>query len=379
MTHVKPKPADPLNIEAMTNSLVTVEYMGVLADAFGWPRNRPARVVLGDRASAVRQIALCVNEGAIDGVHDPADTVVLATPAGSAFARAGRRAHDVFLGDGAAQEWARAERVVLDASEVLAGGNDGFDEQLVAALGMEAGAPLTSVPLDEVKFVGYVPVEAAERVRAAIFDAGAGMIGDYGECSWSIEGTGTFRGGEESNPTVGTAGQFEQVRELRIESVCRLHLRDRVTRAFVAAHPYEEPAYDVYPLLTPSAVGLGRLTEATLDADALQARLAELFDDAELVVPQRARSESAGVAVTSLPLTEILASVLAEPHVGTVVCGGATAAERALLAERGVVLLVVDRDTVIRRFGERVAARAHAATGLSTRLVAPLQFPGAER
>ncbi len=99
------------------------------------------------------------------------------------------------------------------------------------------------------KLVVFVPPEALEAVRDAVFAAGAGRIGDYERCSWYTEGTGTFYGGESTDPSVGEKGREERVPELRLETVFPDERADEVIAALRAAHPYEEPAFDVYPLL----------------------------------------------------------------------------------------------------------------------------------
>ena len=99
------------------------------------------------------------------------------------------------------------------------------------------------------KLVVFVPAEALDDVRRALFTAGAGRIGDYEHCSWYTEGTGTFLGGEGTSPAVGAAGREERVRELRLETVYPEERHDEVIAALRRAHPYEEPAFDVYPLL----------------------------------------------------------------------------------------------------------------------------------
>ena len=86
-------------------------------------------------------------------------------------------------------------------------------------------------------------------MRDALFEAGAGRIGDYERCSWYTEGTGTFLGGEGSAPAIGEAGREERVPELRLETVFPAARQDEVIAALRRAHPYEEPAFDVYPLL----------------------------------------------------------------------------------------------------------------------------------
>jgi hypothetical protein len=99
------------------------------------------------------------------------------------------------------------------------------------------------------KLVVFVPATALDAVRDALFAAGAGRIGDYERCSWYTEGTGTFLGGEGSSPTVGARGREERVPELRLETVYPAERHDEVIAALRRAHPYEEPAFDVYGLL----------------------------------------------------------------------------------------------------------------------------------
>ena len=98
------------------------------------------------------------------------------------------------------------------------------------------------------KLVVFVPREALDVVRNAVFAAGAGRIGEYERCSWYTEGTGTFLGGERANPTIGERGREERVPELRLETVYPAEQEHEVVRALREAHPYEEPAFDLYPL-----------------------------------------------------------------------------------------------------------------------------------
>ena len=99
------------------------------------------------------------------------------------------------------------------------------------------------------KLVVFVPREALETVRDAVFAAGAGRIGDYERCSWYAAGTGTFRGGDKSDPSIGERGREERVAELRLETVYPEEREAEVVAALRGAHPYEEPAFDLYPLL----------------------------------------------------------------------------------------------------------------------------------
>lgn len=99
-----------------------------------------------------------------------------------------------------------------------------------------------------VKLVFFVPHDYADHVRKAVFYAGAGMIGDYDQCSYNLEGQGTFRPGEAANPFAGKKGQMRLEDETRVETFFPDYLTDRVIEAMVKAHPYEEVVYDLYPL-----------------------------------------------------------------------------------------------------------------------------------
>ena len=94
-----------------------------------------------------------------------------------------------------------------------------------------------------------MPEGALDTTRDAVFEAGGGRIGDYERCSWYAAGTGTFLGGDETDPAVGERGREEHVPELRVETVVPAEQLAEVVAALRAAHPYEEPAYDVYPLV----------------------------------------------------------------------------------------------------------------------------------
>ena len=96
------------------------------------------------------------------------------------------------------------------------------------------------------KLVTFCPVDHAEKVRQAIFVAGAGHIGDYDSCSFNAPGTGSFRGSEESNPFVGEKGKLHYENEIRIETIYPVYYENSILKALFDAHPYEEVAYDIY-------------------------------------------------------------------------------------------------------------------------------------
>ena len=155
---------------------------------------------------------------------------------------------------------AREGVAVIAAHTSLDKARGGMADVVAELLGLEAVQPLQPAAADVLKLVGFVPEDDADLVRKALFAAGAGVIGDYEHCSWSVGGQGTFFGGETTRPVAGAAGRDETVSELRLEVVFPRRLRRRVTGAYVAAHPYEEPAFDIVPLDNEVAsLGLGRL------------------------------------------------------------------------------------------------------------------------
>lgn len=98
------------------------------------------------------------------------------------------------------------------------------------------------------KFVTTVPLQYAESVRNALFNAGAGHIGNYDSCSYNLSGEGTFRAKEGANPHIGEIDQLHFEPEVRIETVIPVMKREEVLRALLAVHPYEEPVFDLYPI-----------------------------------------------------------------------------------------------------------------------------------
>jgi dinuclear metal center YbgI/SA1388 family protein len=98
------------------------------------------------------------------------------------------------------------------------------------------------------KLFSFVPAAQAEQVRNAIFEAGGGNIGNYSECSFNAEGTGTFKAGDNTNPFVGNKGERHSETEIKIEVIFLAFLENRIVAALKAAHPYEEVAYDVVNL-----------------------------------------------------------------------------------------------------------------------------------
>ncbi|OBY30784.1 Nif3-like dinuclear metal center hexameric protein [Mycolicibacter kumamotonensis] len=209
--------------------------------------------VVGSVTIAVDATAAVVDEvpdGGLLLAHHPlllrgVDTVAASTPKGSLIHRL-----------------IRSGRALFTAHTNADSAAPGVSDALAEALGLTVEAvlePANRAP-DADKWVIYTPVEHAEAVRAAVFAAGAGHIGDYAQCSWSVTGTGQFLPGDGAAPTIGRVGAVERVTEDRVEVVAPASARARVRAALLAAHPYEEPAFDVFALQPlPAGVGIGRI------------------------------------------------------------------------------------------------------------------------
>ncbi|OMC19014.1 Nif3-like dinuclear metal center hexameric protein [Mycobacterium sp. SP-6446] len=156
----------------------------------------------------------------------------------------------------------RSGRSLFTAHTNADSASPGVSDALADALGLTVEGVLEplSVTGDLDKWVIYVPRENADAVRAAVFDAGAGHIGDYSHCSWSVSGIGQFLPHDGATPAVGSVGTVERVDEDRFEVVAPARARAAVLAAMRAAHPYEEPAFDIFALVPPPGdAGLGRI------------------------------------------------------------------------------------------------------------------------
>jgi len=113
-----------------------------------------------------------------------------------------------------------------------------------------------------IKLVTYVPESHLEIVRESLFEAGAGVIGNYDKCGFTTSGTGSFRGGENSKPFAGEKGNIHFEKEMRFETILFSHLKEKVIKKLLEVHPYEEVAYDIYALENENTeVGLGCIGE----------------------------------------------------------------------------------------------------------------------
>jgi dinuclear metal center YbgI/SA1388 family protein len=215
-------------------------------------------LVCGDPDAGVRRILLAVDpvlEVADEAVATDADLVIVhhplflrGTSSVAATTPKGRVVH----------------RLVSNGCGLLAAHTNadapagGVSESMALTLELVDVRPLDADPLEpRDKLVVFVPVAEADRVRDAITAAGAGHLGDYDSCTFTTAGVGRFRPLPGANPAIGTVGDLETVEEVRIESILDRRLRARVVAAMLAAHPYEEPAYDVVPLASLDDPGRG--------------------------------------------------------------------------------------------------------------------------
>ncbi|MEX0652819.1 MAG: Nif3-like dinuclear metal center hexameric protein [Phycisphaeraceae bacterium] len=165
---------------------------------------------------------------------------------------------------------ARAGMAIYSPHTALDAVADGVNDWLASGIGEGDVRPIRPTAHDTAhlfKLVAFVPEHVADHLRAALSQAGAGVIGHYTECSFNLKGEGTFRGDETTSPAVGAAERFERVPELRMEMVLPAARLSEAVHVLHEEHPYEEPAFDVYPLhdvaaaTTPATQGQGRVVE----------------------------------------------------------------------------------------------------------------------
>jgi dinuclear metal center YbgI/SA1388 family protein len=157
----------------------------------------------------------------------------------------------------------------------------GINDWMAEALELTGRDVLEEVHTDKLyKLVVFVPESHHEKVRDAIFSAGAGWIGNYSHCSFNIEGTGTFLPREGSDPFIGMHGKLTAAREIRLETVVPFSAKKKAISAMLKAHPYEEVAYDLYSMdLKGRSFGLGRVgvLPATESLDQFAERVKSAF------------------------------------------------------------------------------------------------------
>lgn len=154
---------------------------------------------------------------------------------------------------------------------------NGLNDYFLNLLSIKKEKPIIQSKEKIYKVVTYVPKDFAEKVRIAMFESGAGHIGNYDECSFNIEGIGTFRPLEKAHPFIGERNKREFVSEVRVEVVVRERDLTKVLSKLRQSHPYEEPAIDVFEILFEKNEGIGAI--GTLDEEQEVSNFIKLFKE----------------------------------------------------------------------------------------------------
>jgi dinuclear metal center YbgI/SA1388 family protein len=236
---------DAMERIAPTRHAAAWDNVGLLAGSRAWSAQRVLLTI--DLTRAVLEEARRRHCGAVVSYHPPI------------FKPAKRWIVDDDSQESVAAAALAAGIAVYSPHTALDAAPGGTNEMLANLCGLKElrAFPTGDAVSGDRKLVVFVPLSHAERVAEAMFAAGAGRIGAYEKCSYRLTGVGTFFGGAETNPRVGRRGRLEQVEEIRMEMVCPAPRVAAAVTALRRAHPYEEPAYDVYPLVSADAATTG--------------------------------------------------------------------------------------------------------------------------
>lgn len=226
------------------------DNVGLVAGAEEWPARRVLLAI--DLTDAVAREALSSRVSAVLAYHPP---IFKGT---KSITRSASASTSMLA------ELLAAKVSILSVHTALDAAVGGTNDVLLDSFDVRERRPLEVVRLDatEYKLVVFAPAGIVDRLRGVLSDAGAGVIGQYSHCSYALAGRGTFFGSETTNPTIGRAGRLEFVEETRLEMVAPAARLGQIVRALYAAHTYEEPAFDLYPLSTVAGrgqVGMGRV------------------------------------------------------------------------------------------------------------------------
>jgi dinuclear metal center YbgI/SA1388 family protein len=218
-------------------------------------------LLLGDPGAAVKRVLTCLtvtSEVAAEAVEGGYQLIVTHHPI---LFRGAKRLTAATPEGRTLLALAQAGVAVYSAHTAFDDTRGGINERLASRIGLIDMRPLRyREGPRQCKVVVFVPDSDLGKVSDALFTAGAGVIGEYRECSFRVSGTGTFFGSDSTNPAVGQKGRREEVSEWRWEVVCPETAVEAVVAAMRRAHSYEEPAYDIYPLRPArSPVGAGRV------------------------------------------------------------------------------------------------------------------------
>lgn len=177
----------------------------------------------------------------------------------------------------------RSEIAIYSAHTNLDIFNGGVSRKMAEKMSLQNIKVLAPLKGSLLKLVTYVPEDHLDSVRIAVFEAGAGVTGNYDSCGFVTMGFGTFKGNETTNPFVGEKGMLHVEKEMRFETVLLSHLKDKVIKALLDSHPYEEVAYDIYNLENNNVdIGLGctgEMVEELSETDLLE-KVRDIFGSA---------------------------------------------------------------------------------------------------
>lgn len=233
------------------------DNVGLLAGAPTWTCDHALLTI--DLTDDVAEEALKAKASAIIAYHPPI------------FGKLQRLTPDAALPTQYLPELLAQRTNVFSLHTALDAAPGGTNDVLLDAFDIKSRQPLTTLDArnEELKLVVFVPHAEVDDLRTALADAGAGQIGHYSECSFALRGTGTFRGDETTNPTVGQKQKLEHAEETRLEMIVPARRAADIVRALYAAHSYEEPAFDLHPLrkfADRAGVGMGRIGTLTTPA-----------------------------------------------------------------------------------------------------------------
>jgi dinuclear metal center YbgI/SA1388 family protein len=219
-------------------------------------------LLVGDRSAACRRVLLCIDlapEVLDEAAAGGCELVIAYHP--PLFRPIKRLLADSRETDAIIHRAIAAGIAIYSPHTALDAAPGGTNDVLAGLCGLSGIEPFEHVAAGDAgfKLVTFVPAGQLERVASAMFAAGAGRIGDYEQCSYRVEGEGTFFGRESTRPAVGEKGRLERVAETRIEVVVPAERLAGVIAALRTSHPYEEPAFDLYPLAAEPTGGIGRV------------------------------------------------------------------------------------------------------------------------
>jgi dinuclear metal center YbgI/SA1388 family protein len=236
-----------------------LERFAPCASAADWDN---VGLLLGDPAASVSRVMTCLTvtpDVSAEAIREGANLIVSHHPV---LFRGAKKLTATNSDGRAVLPLLRAGVAVYSPHTAFDNCSGGINDGLCHRLGLTNAVPLRPREArKQCKLVVFVPDSDLQKVSDALFGAGAGVIGQYNECSFRLAGTGTFYGTDSTNPTVGQKGRREDVSEWRLEVVVPEHLVAKVVAAMRLAHSYEEPAFDVYPLKPGTSGGEGRFGE----------------------------------------------------------------------------------------------------------------------